>query len=119
MEAVTPCRGRSRGLGGKLLLMHLMTGCLNTSKLIIYAAKLSLLQARTAPAWLQKLESHARLKLLNYVFHDKNVFLMIDVMVWGKKVPVDGVQKYLALFIGCFGQMQVLVIATGFGYEDM
>lgn len=85
MEAVTPCRGRSRRLVGKLLLMHLMTGCLNTSKLIIYAAKFSLLQARTAPAWLQKLELHARLKLLNYVFHDKNVFLMTDVMVWGKK----------------------------------
>lgn len=65
------------------------------------------------------LELHARLKLFNYVFHDKNVFLMIDVVVWGKIVPVDGVQKYSALFIGFIGQMQVLVIATGFRCEDM
>lgn len=86
MEAVTPCSGRSRGLGRKLLLMRLMPGCLNTSKLIIYTAEFSLLQARTAPAWLPKLELHARLKLLNDVFHDKSGFLMIGVMAWGKKI---------------------------------
>lgn len=44
---------------------------------------------------------------------------MIDVMVRGKKVPVDGVQKYSTLFIGFNGQMQVLVTATIFRYEAM
>jgi len=119
MEALTSSRGRSKGLGGKLLLMHLIHGSLKTSKLTIYAAKFNLLQVRPAPAWLQKLELHARLKLLTYVFQDKSVFLMMDAMVWGKTVPVDDVQKYSALFIGFIGQMQVLVIATGFRYKDM
>lgn len=84
--------GRSKRLGGKLLLVHLMPCCLNTSKSIIYAVKFSLLQVRPAPAWLQKLALRARLKLLNCVFHDKSVFWwfffffsMIDVTVWGKK----------------------------------
>lgn len=89
MEALTPCRGRSRGLGGKLLLRYLMTSCLNTSKLIIYAAKFSLLQGSTAPAWLQKLELQERLKLLNYIFYYKNIYFFLNGRCHGL-----GIKKY-------------------------
>lgn len=38
-------------------------------------------------------------------------------MVWGKKVPVDGVQKYSALFIGFIGKCKFLLLQLALGTE--